>query len=328
MREYLILHTIALLTGILLDLLIGDPISLPHPVRAIGKLTAYLEKLLYREKKAFSQVIRGALLFVLTVMITFLAASLIVYVSYRLGKVWFVISESVLTFYCLAAKNLKDESYKVYDRIRDHDVDGARKCLSMIVGRDTDALDEAGIIRAAVETVAENASDGVIAPLLYTAVGGPVLGMCYKAVNTMDSMIGYKNTRYEYFGKVAARADDLANLVPSRISAISMIAASYILGLFTKSYDAKRSVHIWIRDRYRQKSPNSGQTESVCAGALGVRLLGDAFYNGKIVRKPHIGDDLRPVEAEDIKRAVRLMYLTEAVCTVAVLSVALILIFR
>ena len=198
----------------------------------------------------------------------------------------------------------------------------------MIVGRDTEVLDETGIIKACVETVAENTSDGVIAPLLYTALGGPVLGMCYKAVNTMDSMIGYNNERYEYFGKVAARADDVANLLPSRISALLMILASFILGLFCDRYSVSGAARIWIRDRYRQKSPNAGQTESVCAGALGIRLLGDASYGGKTVHKPFIGDDTRCPEPDDIVRAAHLMYTAEVLCTAAILSAALILIFR
>ena len=194
----------------------------------------------------------------------------------------------------------------------------------MIVGRDTDMLDEAGIIRATVETVAENTSDGIIAPLLYTFLGTPVLGMCYKAVNTMDSMIGYHNDEYEYFGKVAARADDVANFIPSRLSAVFMCIAAGITGC-----SMRNAFRIWIRDRYRHKSPNSAQTESACAGALNIRLGGSSRYRGVLVEKPYIGDDTRPVEANDIKRAIRLMFGTEIVCTAVIFIITgLNLIFR
>jgi adenosylcobinamide-phosphate synthase len=194
----------------------------------------------------------------------------------------------------------------------------------MIVGRDTDALDEAGIVRATVETVAENTSDGVIAPLLYTFFGTPVLGMCYKAVNTMDSMLGYHNDEYENFGKFAARADDVANFIPSRLSAIFMSLAAGTVGC-----SMREAFRIWIRDRYKHKSPNSAQTESACAGALGVRLGGSSRYKGVLVEKPYIGDDTRPIVADDIRRAVRLMFETEIVCTAVIFIITgLILIFR
>ena len=176
----------------------------------------------------------------------------------------------------------------------------------MIVGRDTERLTEEGIIRAAVETVAENASDGVIAPLCYIALGGPVLGFLYKGINTMDSMVGYHNEKYEYFGRAAARLDDAANFIPSRFSALLMVGAAFVLRM-----DWRNGWRIFLRDRRNHKSPNSAQTEAACAGILGVRLAGDAWYFGKLVKKPYIGDDSRPVEAEDIVRANRLMYAAE-----------------
>jgi len=181
----------------------------------------------------------------------------------------------------------------------------------MIVGRDTAALDEAGIIRAAVETVAENCSDGVIAPMLYLAVGGPVLGFLYKAVNTMDSMLGYKNDRYLHFGRAAAKLDDAVNYIPSRIGAWLMIMAAFLPG---REFDGKNALRIFIRDRFRHASPNSAQTESVCAGALGIRLGGDAVYFGKMVKKPYIGDARREEEEKDILRANRLLYRTAFLC--------------
>ena len=181
----------------------------------------------------------------------------------------------------------------------------------MIVGRDTEHLTEEGVAKAAIETVAENTSDGVIAPMLYTALGGPVLGFLYKAVNTMDSMVGYKNDKYMYFGRCAAKLDDVVNYIPARISALLMIAVSFLPG---KAYDGKGAWRIWRRDRRKHASPNSAQTEAVCAGSLGVQLAGDASYFGKIVKKPTIGDAHRPVEYEDIKRANGLLYRTAILC--------------
>lgn len=183
----------------------------------------------------------------------------------------------------------------------------------MIVGRDTDKLDEEGIAKAAIETVAENTSDGVIAPMLYLALGGPVLGFFYKAVNTMDSMVGYKNETYLYFGRAAAKLDDIVNFIPARVSACLMIAAAFLSG---GGFSGKNAVYIYRRDRRNHASPNSAQTEAVCAGALGIRLAGDASYFGKTVKKPYIGDALRSVEYEDMKRANRLLYGTAWICEV------------
>jgi adenosylcobinamide-phosphate synthase len=207
---------------------------------------------------------------------------------------------------------------KVYEALKTGDIEGARKAVSMIVGRDTDALDESGITKAAVETVAENFSDGVSAPMIYTAIGGPVLGMAYKAINTMDSMVGYKNNRYMWFGTAAAKLDDAVNYIPSRISALFLIAACALAG---KGYDAAEAMRIWKRDRLKHKSPNSAQTESACAGALGVRLAGPNYYFGKLVEKPYIGDETRPVEFEDIKRSNRLMITASFICFAVCLAV-------
>ena len=191
---------------------------------------------------------------------------------------------------------------KVYDRLKEKDLPGARRAVSMIVGRDTAHLDEAGVTKAAVETVAENTSDGVIAPMFYLMIGGPAAGWIYKAVNTMDSMVGYKNERYRFFGTAAARLDDILNYLPSRLSALLMIAAGALLKL-----DARGAYRIWRRDRRNHASPNSAQTESVMAGALNLQLAGDAFYFGKLTKKKTIGDDIRRIAPEDIPRANRLM---------------------
>ncbi len=326
-REYLILHMIALTAAILLDYIIGDPHWLPHPVRLIGRLISALEKVLYKDGAGKrQQMIRGFLLWIITVLLSGGAVAVIEYFSFRISPCLFGVVETVLAFYFLAAGSLRDESMKVYKDLASGDIAGARADLSMIVGRDTDKLDRGAITRAAVETVSENTSDGVVAPLIFVAALGPIGGMVYKAINTMDSMIGYRNVRYEYFGKFAARADDIANLVPARISAVFMIAAAFFLRQFSKDYRPLSAAGIWKRDRYKHNSPNSAQTESVCAGALGVRLGGSSTYGGRRVDKPFIGDDVRAIETEDIRRAIRLMFATEALCTAVLIIILIILI--
>ena len=203
----------------------------------------------------------------------------------------------------LAAKSLRTESTKVQAALENNDIKSARTYVSMIVGRDTQKLGAEGITKAAVETVAENSSDGVIAPLFYMLFGGAVCGFLYKGVNTMDSMAGYKNDKYIDFGRAAAKLDDIANFIPARISAFLMVISAFILG-----FDAKNAWKIFIRDRYKSTSPNSGQTEAACAGALGIELLGDAYYFGKLVKKPSVGNAMRSIEPYDIHNANNLMY--------------------
>ena len=211
---------------------------------------------------------------------------------------------SVLMCYqLLATKSLKTETMKVYDALKEGDLEKARHAVSMIVGRDTQALNEEGVAKAAVETVAENSSDGVVAPLLFLAIGGPVLGFFYKAVNTLDSMVGYKNDKYLYFGRFSAKLDDVLNYIPARISGLLLVAASPLAGLSISG-----AWRIWLRDRRNHASPNSAQTEAAAAGALEVQLAGDAYYFGKLYKKPTIGAPIRPVEYEDIRRMNRLMY--------------------
>ena len=219
--------------------------------------------------------------------------------------------ESFWCYQILATKSLKVESDRVYIALKDKGLEAGRKAVSMIVGRDTQNLTEEGVTKAAVETVAENTSDGVIAPLFYMLIGGAVLGFAYKAINTMDSMVGYKNDRYQWFGTAAAKLDDVVNFFPARISAYLMILSAFVGG---SAYDGKRAFQIHRRDRRKHASPNSAQTESACAGALGIRLAGDASYFGKVVKKPYIGDAVRKVEFEDIKRINHLMYLTAWLC--------------
>lgn len=310
-------HILAFFGGFLLDLLLGDPQGFPHPIRLIGGMIARLESLLLGDQDLSDRekFRRGVVLAVLAPAASVLVTGAILILAWKLHTVLGILAETVMTWQILAARCLETESMKVYQCLKRDDLPAARKAVSMIVGRDTECLDADGVARAAVETVAENTSDGVIAPMLYTALGGPVLGFFYKTVNTMDSMVGYKNDRYLYFGRAAARFDDAVNYLPARISALLMILAAFLGG---RQFSGKRAFSIWRRDNRKHASPNSAQTESVCAGALGIRLAGDARYFGKIVKKPYIGDPLRPVEAEDIRRANRLMYgtawLSEGIC--------------
>lgn len=326
-------HIFAFIVGFVLDLLIGDPHFIPHPVRLIGSLISFCDKRLncdagynISEKKLnLIKYKRGMLLVFTVIFATFAMSVIIIVAAYSINLYAGVIAEAVMTWQILATKCLRVESMRVYDALRTDGVDAGRRAVSMIVGRDTSVLDAAGVTRAAVETIAENTSDGVIAPMLYTAIGGPVLGFVYKAVNTMDSMLGYKNDKYMYFGRFAARLDDVVNFIPARISAYLMIAAAFIGG---RQFDGKNAYSIFKRDRFNHASPNSAQTESVCAGALRVQLAGDAVYFGKLVKKKYIGDGLREIEYEDIKRANRLMYITAFLCellSVAVMSLVLIL---
>ena len=304
-------HIFAFIAGFVLDLLIGDPHFIPHPVRLIGSLISFCDKRLncdagynISEKKLnLIKYKRGMLLVFTVIFATFAISVIIIVAAYSINLYAGVIAEAVMTWQILATKCLRVESMRVYDALRTDGVDAGRRAVSMIVGRDTSVLDAVGVTRAAVETIAENTSDGVIAPMLYTAIGGPVLGFVYKAVNTMDSMLGYVEPPYKDIGLVPAKADDIANYLPARISALLMLAAGGLLRM-----DVKNGWKIFRRDRYKHASPNSAQTESVCAGLLDVRLAGDAWYHGVLHKKEYIGDALRQIEHEDIPRACRLMY--------------------
>lgn len=314
-------HILAFFSGFLLDLLLGDPYWLPHPIRLIGSLISGLEKKLRNgkaERNSRNELKDGALLVFSVLTITVCVTAILIFAAYHIHPYLGVLTETIMTYQILATKCLKVESMKVCHCLQTEGLEAARKAVSMIVGRDTSVLDEEGVAKAAIETVAENTSDGVIAPMLYTALGGPIAGFFYKAVNTMDSMVGYKNEKYLYFGRAAARLDDLVNYIPSRISAWFMICAAFIGG---KSYSGRQAYKIYKRDNRKHASPNSAQTESVCAGALGIRLAGDACYFGKTVKKPFIGDACRSVEYEDIKRVNKLMYITAWLCEMICLTV-------
>lgn len=308
---------VVIVVGFLLDMILGDPLGFIHPVRGIGFIITTYEKVFFR-KNGVMDAIKGSFLVVVVLLIVLAATKEIIFYSALILPELGLVVECLLAWSVLAAKGLKKESMKVYDALADFDEnpDDARQALSMIVGRDTSKLNKEKIIKATVETVAENTSDGEIAPLFYLAVGGPVLAMCYKAINTMDSMVGYKNNKYLYFGRAAARLDDMAGFIPSRLSAFASIIAAGILRL-----DAKNAFRIFRRDRYKTASPNAGQTESVFAGALGIALGGDSVYFGKTVRKPRLGDNSREIVAEDIITANRLMYVCSYLCLVVFVAV-------
>lgn len=297
----------ALLIGFTLDLIFGDPYWLYHPVCVIGNLIAFLEKRI-REifpKSHKGELAGGTLVVLLVCLFSFGVPLAVTRMLYRSAPLAGFVLETFWCYQLFAAKSLKTESMKVYDRLKNGTIEEARYAVSMIVGRDTKSLTEAGVIKAAVETVAESTSDGIIAPMCYMALGGVPLMFLYKGINTMDSMLGYKNEKYLYFGRCAAKLDDVANYIPARIAGCLMAAASFLVSL-----DGKNSWKIFRRDRRNHASPNSAHTESAMAGALNVQLAGDAWYFGKLYKKPFIGEPDRPVEIEDIKRANKLMYAT------------------
>ena len=295
----------AVLGGFVLDAVFGDPAWLPHPVVYMGKAISALEKGLRARlpKTPEGELWGGRILAFCLPVGPFALTSLVCMGAAALHP---LLGLAVQMFWCgqaLAAKGLVQESTNVYRELLKPDLPAARIAVSRIVGRDTQALTAEGVTKAAVETVAENASDGVIAPLLYMLLGGAPLALTYKAINTMDSMVGYKNERYLHFGRAAAKLDDIANFLPSRIAALLWVAAAALTG-----NDARNAWRIWRRDRRNHASPNSAQTESACAGALNVQLAGPAYYFGEYYKKPTIGDAVRPIEPEDIRRANRMMY--------------------
>ena len=297
----------ALFIGFIIDLIVGDPHSIPHPVIFIGKLISAIEKVV---RKIFPQTVRGenlagGVLWLLVVVISTAVPALLLWLCYGLNTWLGLALESIMCWQILATKSLKDESMKVYAALKTGNIEKSRYAVSMIVGRDTENLDDKAVARAAVETVAENTSDGIVAPLIFLAIGGAPLGFFYKTVNTMDSMLGYVEMPYKNIGLVPAKMDDVMNFIPSRLSALIMLFAGWLLKL-----NVKNGWKVFRRDRFNHASPNSAQTESVCAGLLGLRLAGDAWYHGELHKKKFIGDALREIEYEDIQRACRLLYVT------------------
>ena len=297
----------ALFIGFIIDLIMGDPHSIPHPVIFIGKLISAIEKVV---RKIFPKTVRGenvagGVLWLLVVVISTAVPTLLLWLCYGLNTWLGLALESIMCWQILATKSLKDESMKVHAALKTGNIEKSRYAVSMIVGRDTANLDDKAVARAAVETVAENTSDGIVAPLLFLAIGGAPLGFFYKAVNTMDSMLGYVEMPYKNIGLVPAKMDDVMNFIPSRLSALIMLFAGWLLKL-----NVKNGWKVFRRDRFNHASPNSAQTESVCAGLLGLRLAGDAWYHGVIHKKKYIGDAMREIDYEDIPRSCRLLYVT------------------
>jgi adenosylcobinamide-phosphate synthase len=307
--DFIISHhkIFSLLFGFLLDCLLGDPHFFPHLVRFIGRLILFLEKFLRKsEDSSKIQTFKGLLLVFFVIFLTFSAVFLILFAAKHIQPILFLICESLICYQCIAARCLWQESMKVRSSLKKSDLKGSRKAVSMIVGRDTDVLDEKGVARAAVETVAESTNDGVAAPIFFMAIFGPLGGIVYKAINTMDSMIAYKNEKYLHFGFFAARLDDFANFIPARICALLMILSSFLLPAF----DGKNALKIFIRGRKKHASPNSAQSESVMAGSLHLRLAGDTVYGGIVEKKDYIGDNLKEINPDDILKANILMYAT------------------
>lgn len=320
---------ISVYLGFLIDCIFGDPQGFPHPVRFIGSLISLLEKLLLHEKNPnrLKRLLGGVLVLIVLAVtggVTFGIVFASYYFEYRYFGTKFIsiFVMSLISASCIASRDLMDAAMKVCRPLIRDNIQEARQAVAMIVGRDTEFLDGEGIARAAVETVAENTNDGVIAPIFFLFLGGPVGGMLYKAINTMDSMIGYKNRKYGYFGTAAARLDDIAGFIPARLSALLMVVAAFIL-----RFDSANAWRIFIRDRYKHASPNSAQCESVCAGALELRLAGDAYYSGTLVKKEYIGDPIREIAPGDIIRACKLMYGT-VILMLAVIAAFLPLIRR
>ena len=319
-------HLFALLLGFCVDLILGDPRWLPHPVQGMGWLIAKLEPPL---RTAFPKTQRGEMhagvcLVILVVGLTGMSTGVILWAASLIHPMVQGLLEVVICWQILATKSLRTETMKVVHALECGSLADGRRAVGMVVGRDTDQLTEEEVLAAAVETVAENAADGILAPLLWAAVLGPVGGMCYKAVNTMDSMVGYQNERYLHFGRAAALVDDACNFLPARISGLLMCVAAYF------GFNGAGAFHIFFRDRKNHKSPNSAHTEAACAGALGIQLGGTHLYFGKPVEKPTIGDPTRSVGMEDVKRANNLALLTAVLALVLfdVVPLLLIIIFR
>ena len=313
----------AVLGGFLLDALLGDPAWLPHPVVLMGRCISALEKHLRTAlpKTPRGELAGGAAVAAVLPLGTLAVTGLACWAAARLHPALGLALQMLWCGQALAAKGLAQESRNVYKELAKGDLPAARRAVARIVGRDTQNLTAAGVTRAAVETVSENASDGVIAPLLYMLLGGAPLALTYKAINTMDSMLGKKKKKYLYFGRCAAKLDDAANWLPSRLAALLWVAAAALTG-----NSARGAWRIWRRDRRRHASPNSAQTESACAGALGVQLAGPAYYFGEYYDKPTIGDPLREIEPRDILRANRMMYAESLLALVLGLAVRLMLV--
>jgi len=307
--------------GYIADLIFGDPYWFPHPVRFIGRFISSFENLLRRlVHSETSEKIAGFILTGVTVVISYLVVWILLKISLSVSTLLFHIVNIFFIYTVLATRCLGDEAKKIYRYLINGDINNARKALSYIVGRDTEKLDVQGICRAVIETVSENTSDGIVAPLFYLFLGGVPLAMAYKAINTLDSMVGYKNERYINMGMASARLDDIANFIPARLTSFLIAIASFITGL-----NPRRSLSIMLRDGRNNPSPNSGYPEASMAGALGVRLGGPSSYGGQIVEKPYIGDPEDTVTPGHIILSTRVMYVTSLLALITGLIIQVIL---
>lgn len=318
----MMLSLYALFIGFGIDLLLGDPHGFPHPVVWIGKLISFLEKSLRKllPKTEKGEKAAGAILWIIVVLVSAVIPAVLLWGCHKINPWLRLALESLMCWQILAVKSLRVEAMKVYSALKTDGIEKARYAVSMIVGRDTARLGESGVIKAAVETVSENTSDGIIAPMLFIFIGGAPLGFFYKAVNTMDSMLGYVEPPYKNIGFAAAKMDDVMNYIPARISALIMLVAGALLRM-----DVKNGWKIYRRDRRKHASPNSAQTEAVCAGLMRIQLAGDAWYHGVLHSKPYIGDPLREAEREDIPGACRLMTVTAVIFLILIGAVKLLL---
>jgi adenosylcobinamide-phosphate synthase len=297
-------RSILLPAAYFVDHLAGDPEWFPHPVRLIGAAVSIGESWLRRPGQSSSfELLSGTGLTIAVVGSSYWITAAIIRLAHRCSPVWGSTVELALAWTCLAARNLEQEATAVTAALQTGDLPHARARLARIVGRDTETLDSRGVSRAAIETVAESASDGIMAPLFYMALGGVPLAMAYKAVNTLDSMIGHADSSYFYFGKTAARLDDAANYLPSRISALAIVAAAKLLS----HTDPQAAWRIWQRDGSKHKSPNAGQPESAMAGALHVSLGGDNTYAGELIPAQRIGAEFQPPSPDEATQAIRLV---------------------
>ena len=300
-----------LILAYVLDLIFGDPYSFPHPVKFIGNMIARLEKFFFAT--LINKLLSGLITFLIVVVTTYFATFLLINISYSLNSYLGIAVEILLTYTVLSAKCLEVEAVKVQRELRAKNLENSRKSLSYIVGRDTKELDFAQIIKAVIETVAENTVDGVISPIFYLCLGGVPLAMAFKAISTLDSMIGYRNEKYEEFGKVSARADDVANFIPARLSIIFFTISAFLLRL-----DYRNAFLICMRDRKNHLSPNCAYSESLTAGALGIQLGGSHYYSGRLVEKQKIGNDLKKADVDDITKTVNMLRIVTFLCILVV----------
>jgi adenosylcobinamide-phosphate synthase len=309
---------IDIVVAVIIDLLIGDPHSFPHPIKLMGKIISAEEKLVRKVCNTSKKLYYGGfVIVVLNIVLAFTVPFLILKILKPYNIIYHVVNIYLL-YTCIAARCLHDEAMKIYKSFL-KGIDEARYRLSFIVGRETKHLKEGEIVRATVETVAENASDGVIAPLLYALVGGAPLAMMYKMINTMDSMLGYMSEKYRHIGYFPAKTDDIFNFIPARLTGLLMNFSSILRFNFVQGF------RIMIRDRKNHKSPNCAYPEGAVAGLLGVQLGGDNVYFGEIIKKPKIGDKIRDLTKEDIKRTIEIMYRAEFLLIIIALLYGVIL---